>query len=152
MLLHLEEKTSVVGFEGLRQRALVAVTVTDPARVSLSSCVVPGLCPLLPRYSPCWGPTSYLWSCEPQWPFVCLAQVAEYLTSQFYAVNYSLRQRMDILDVSASGFLSHLSGASYLNSGARPGAKPPKGEQVFAKTYVGRSRVLLSPLLLGLRG
>lgn len=57
MLLHLEEKTSVVGFEGLRQRALVAVTVTDPA------------------------------------------QVAEYLTSQFYAVNYSLRQRMDILDV-----------------------------------------------------
>ncbi|XP_039740813.1 telomere length regulation protein TEL2 homolog isoform X3 [Pteropus medius] len=57
VLLHLEEKTSVVGFEGLRQRALVAVTVTDPA------------------------------------------QVAEYLTSQFYAVNYSLRQRMDILDV-----------------------------------------------------
>lgn len=57
VLLHLEEKTSVVGFEGLRQRALVAVTVTDPARV------------------------------------------AEYLTSQFYTVNYSLRQRMDILDV-----------------------------------------------------
>ncbi|XP_016063571.1 PREDICTED: telomere length regulation protein TEL2 homolog isoform X2 [Miniopterus natalensis] len=57
VLLHLEEKTSVVGFEGLRQRALVAVTVTDPARV------------------------------------------AEYLTSQFYAINYSLRQRMDILDV-----------------------------------------------------
>ncbi|XP_058426375.1 telomere length regulation protein TEL2 homolog isoform X2 [Diceros bicornis minor] len=26
-------------------------------------------------------------------------EVAEYLTSQFYAVNYSLRQRMDILDV-----------------------------------------------------
>lgn len=57
VLLHLEEKTSVAGFEGLRQRALVAVTVTDPARV------------------------------------------AEYLISQFYAVNYSLRQRMDILDV-----------------------------------------------------
>lgn len=56
-LLHLEEKTSVAGFEGLRQRALVALIVTDPA------------------------------------------QVAEYLTSQFYAVNYSLRQRMDILDV-----------------------------------------------------
>uniref|UniRef100_A0A452V8R0 Telomere length regulation protein TEL2 homolog n=1 Tax=Ursus maritimus TaxID=29073 RepID=A0A452V8R0_URSMA len=30
VLLHLEEKTSVVGFEGLRQRALVAVVVTDP--------------------------------------------------------------------------------------------------------------------------
>nr|XP_045730604.1 telomere length regulation protein TEL2 homolog isoform X1 [Mirounga angustirostris]XP_045730605.1 telomere length regulation protein TEL2 homolog isoform X1 [Mirounga angustirostris] len=65
VLLHLEEKTSVVGFEGLRQRALVAVVVTDPA----------------PR------------------PFVCPAQVAEYLTSQFYALNFSLRQRMDILDV-----------------------------------------------------
>ncbi|XP_021553804.1 telomere length regulation protein TEL2 homolog isoform X2 [Neomonachus schauinslandi] len=57
VLLHLEEKTSVVGFEGLRQRALVAVVVTDPALV------------------------------------------AEYLTSQFYALNFSLRQRMDILDV-----------------------------------------------------
>ena len=34
VLLHLEEKTAVAGFEGLRQRALVAVTVTDPARVS----------------------------------------------------------------------------------------------------------------------
>lgn len=34
VLLHLEEKTSVAGFEGLRQRALVAVTVTDPAQVS----------------------------------------------------------------------------------------------------------------------
>nr|XP_025732811.1 telomere length regulation protein TEL2 homolog isoform X1 [Callorhinus ursinus]XP_025732952.1 telomere length regulation protein TEL2 homolog isoform X1 [Callorhinus ursinus] len=57
VLLHLEEKTSVVGFEGLRQRALVAVVVTDPA------------------------------------------PVAEYLTSQFYALNFSLRQRIDILDV-----------------------------------------------------
>ncbi|XP_025272834.1 telomere length regulation protein TEL2 homolog isoform X1 [Canis lupus baileyi] len=57
VLLHLEEKTSVVGFEVLRQRALVAVVVTDPA------------------------------------------PVAEYLTSQFYAINFSLRQRMDILDV-----------------------------------------------------
>ncbi|XP_067563216.1 telomere length regulation protein TEL2 homolog isoform X2 [Pseudorca crassidens] len=57
VLLHLEEKTAMVGFEGLRQRALVALTVTDPARV------------------------------------------AEYLTAQFYALNYSLRQRMDILDV-----------------------------------------------------
>lgn len=41
MLLHLEEKTSVAGFEGLRQRALVAVTVTDPARVSLGGCTEP---------------------------------------------------------------------------------------------------------------
>ncbi|XP_053413822.1 telomere length regulation protein TEL2 homolog isoform X3 [Nycticebus coucang] len=33
VLLHLEERTCVAGFEGLRQRALVAVTVTDPAQV-----------------------------------------------------------------------------------------------------------------------
>lgn len=57
VLLHLEEKTCVAEFEQLRQRALVAVTVTDPE------------------------------------------QVAKYLTSQFYGLNYSLRQRMDILDV-----------------------------------------------------
>lgn len=48
MLLYLEEKTSVVGFEGLRQRALVAVTVTDPARVSPTSCAVLGSCPFTP--------------------------------------------------------------------------------------------------------
>lgn len=35
------------------------------------------------------------------------AQVAQYLTSQFYSLNYSLRQRMDILDVSALLFASH---------------------------------------------
>ncbi|KAM4819953.1 telomere length regulation protein TEL2 homolog [Thomomys bottae] len=57
VLLHLEDRTCLVGFEKLRQRALVQVTATDPARV------------------------------------------AEYLTSQFYSLNYSLRQRMDILDV-----------------------------------------------------
>ncbi|KAL1779368.1 telomere length regulation protein TEL2-like [Sigmodon hispidus] len=57
VLLHLEEKTCVAEFEQLRQRSLVAVTVTDPE------------------------------------------QVAKYLTSQFYGLNYSLRQRMDILDV-----------------------------------------------------
>lgn len=57
VLLHLEEKTCVAEFEQLRQRALVAVTVTDPE------------------------------------------QVAKYLTSQFYGLNYSLRQRVDILDV-----------------------------------------------------
>ncbi|CAH6786629.1 telomere length regulation protein TEL2 homolog isoform X1 [Phodopus roborovskii] len=57
VLLHLEEKTCMAEFEQLRQRALVAVTVTDPE------------------------------------------QVAKYLTTQFYGLNYSLRQRMDILDV-----------------------------------------------------
>lgn len=34
VLLHLEEKTCVAEFEQLRQRALVAVTVTDPEQVS----------------------------------------------------------------------------------------------------------------------
>ncbi|XP_059834861.1 telomere length regulation protein TEL2 homolog isoform X2 [Hypanus sabinus] len=57
VLLHLEDKFGIVGFTGLRQRALVALTVTS---------VVP---------------------------------VTQYLTSEFYAVNYSLSQRMDILDV-----------------------------------------------------
>ncbi|KAM3826606.1 telomere length regulation protein TEL2 homolog isoform 1-T1 [Vipera latastei] len=59
VLLHLEEKSYIEGFLGLRQGALVAVTVADPIRV------------------------------------------ANYLTSEFYSLNYSLRQRMDILDVLA---------------------------------------------------
>ncbi|NWV82990.1 TELO2 protein, partial [Dasyornis broadbenti] len=57
ILLHLEEKTCIEGFVELRQRAQVAVLITDP---------IP---------------------------------VAKYLTSQFYSLNYSLCQRMDILDV-----------------------------------------------------
>lgn len=60
VLLHLEEKTSVVGFEGLRQRALVAITVTDPARVSVSDCGVE----VMSLLGPC------LWGCEPQRPVV----------------------------------------------------------------------------------
>ncbi|XP_039216659.1 telomere length regulation protein TEL2 homolog [Crotalus tigris] len=59
VLLHLEEKSYIEGFVGLRQGALVAVTVADPIRV------------------------------------------ANYLTSEFYSLNYSLRQRIDILDVLA---------------------------------------------------
>lgn len=35
VLLHLEEKTYIEGFVELRQRALVAVTITDPVPVSL---------------------------------------------------------------------------------------------------------------------
>lgn len=65
VLLHLEEKTSVVGFEGLRQRALVAVTVTDPARVSLSGCVELRLCPWIVSVL---GP--HLRGCEPQQPLI----------------------------------------------------------------------------------
>uniref|UniRef100_H9GLD5 Telomere length regulation protein TEL2 homolog n=2 Tax=Anolis carolinensis TaxID=28377 RepID=H9GLD5_ANOCA len=59
VLLHLEEKSYIEGFVGLRQSAMTAIVVTDP---------IP---------------------------------VAQYLTSEFYSVNYSLRQRMDILDVLA---------------------------------------------------
>ncbi|XP_008068497.1 telomere length regulation protein TEL2 homolog [Carlito syrichta] len=78
VLLHLEERTCVAGFEGLRQRTLVAVTITDPARVT------------------------------------------EYLTSQFYALNYSLRQRMDILDVLTLA-------AQELSRPGRPGRAPQPG-------------------------
>ncbi|XP_078414884.1 telomere length regulation protein TEL2 homolog [Cetorhinus maximus] len=59
ILLHLEDKFNISGFVGLRQRGLVAITVTD---------IIP---------------------------------VTQYLTSEFYAVNYSLSQRLDILDVLA---------------------------------------------------
>lgn len=60
VLLHLEDKGSLVHFVHKRHEALVAVTIMDPIPVS------------------------------------------QYLTAQFYAMNYSLRQRMDILDVLAS--------------------------------------------------
>nr|XP_055220880.1 telomere length regulation protein TEL2 homolog isoform X3 [Gorilla gorilla gorilla] len=82
VLLHLEEKTCVVGFAGLRQRALVAVTVTDPA------------------------------------------PVADYLTSQFYALNYSLRQRMDILDVLTLA-AQELSRPGCLGRTPQPGSPSP---------------------------
>ncbi|KAJ1098144.1 hypothetical protein NDU88_003260 [Pleurodeles waltl] len=60
VLLHLEDKGSLVNFVHKRHGALVAVTIMDPIPVS------------------------------------------QYLTTEFYAMNYSLRQRMDILDVLAS--------------------------------------------------
>ncbi|XP_054848422.1 telomere length regulation protein TEL2 homolog isoform X2 [Eublepharis macularius] len=60
VLLHLEEKTYIEGFMGLRQSALVALAVTDPIPVS------------------------------------------HFLTAEFYSLNYSLRQRMDVLDVLAT--------------------------------------------------
>lgn len=60
VLLHLEEKASVVGFEGLRQRALVALIVTDPARVSSGGSGMPRL---HPSVCVCVGP--YLQGCDP---------------------------------------------------------------------------------------
>ncbi|MBN3306405.1 TELO2 protein, partial [Amia calva] len=59
VLLHLEDRYTTPGFLWLRQRSMVAVTVSDP----------------LP--------------------------VTEFLTSEFFALNYSLRQRLDILEVLA---------------------------------------------------
>lgn len=50
--------------------------------------------------------------------------MAEYLTSQFYAINYSLRQRMDILDVSALGPRPTCQAPAAFMGGARPGATP----------------------------
>ncbi|XP_022046538.1 telomere length regulation protein TEL2 homolog [Acanthochromis polyacanthus] len=57
VLLHMEDKYSIIGFLGLRQATMVALTVTD---------------------------------CIP---------VTQYLTTEFYSLNYSLRQRLDILEV-----------------------------------------------------
>lgn len=51
---------------------------------------------------------------------------------QFYALNYSLRQRMDILDVSAQA-----SALPHQSSTGRPGAEPWRGTgQVFARIFV----------------
>ncbi|XP_037670919.1 telomere length regulation protein TEL2 homolog isoform X2 [Choloepus didactylus] len=87
VLLHLEEKTCVAGFEGLRRGALVAVTVTDPARV------------------------------------------AEYLALQFHGLNYSLRQRMDILDVLALS-AQELARPRQLGKAAPRGAPSPSSRDV----------------------
>uniref|UniRef100_A0A3P8SEQ0 Telomere length regulation protein TEL2 homolog n=1 Tax=Amphiprion percula TaxID=161767 RepID=A0A3P8SEQ0_AMPPE len=57
VLLHMEDKYNIIGFLGLRQATMVALTVTD---------------------------------CIP---------VTQYLTTEFYSLNYSLRQRLDILEV-----------------------------------------------------
>ncbi|KAM4623576.1 telomere length regulation protein TEL2 homolog [Polymixia lowei] len=59
VLLHMEDKYSMVDFLTRRQAAMVALTVTD---------------------------------CIP---------VTQYLTTEFYSMNYSLRQRLDILEVLA---------------------------------------------------
>lgn len=97
---------------------------------------------VVPPGSVCWAPTSGVVN-------LCglSFQVAEYLTSQFYAVNYSLRQRMDILDVSAPGSLSHVSGPCCPNAGARPGTKPRRGSRCLPKSLWP-----LACLLLDLRG
>ncbi|NWS28554.1 TELO2 protein, partial [Polioptila caerulea] len=121
ILLHLEEKTCIEGFVELRQRAQVAVLITDP---------IP---------------------------------VAKYLTSQFYSLNYSLRQRIDILDVlvlaaqelSCPKFhgKSKLSGAQKPCVQLLPGSDSSKGwrrivdERIKSKTRrfdMGQSRAELA--------
>ncbi|XP_041670831.1 telomere length regulation protein TEL2 homolog [Cheilinus undulatus] len=59
VLLHMEDKYSILGFMSLRQATMVALTVID---------TIP---------------------------------VTQYLTTEFYSLNYSLRQRLDILEVLA---------------------------------------------------
>uniref|UniRef100_A0A9J8B5N3 Telomere length regulation protein TEL2 homolog n=2 Tax=Cyprinus carpio TaxID=7962 RepID=A0A9J8B5N3_CYPCA len=59
VLLHLEDRYSTPHFHTLRQKAMVALTVTD------------------------------------------IKPVVDYWTTEFYSLNYSLRQRMDILEVLA---------------------------------------------------
>ncbi|KAJ8245793.1 hypothetical protein GJAV_G00260380 [Gymnothorax javanicus] len=59
VLLHLENKYNLPGFQRHRQAAMVALTVTDSIPVT------------------------------------------EYLTTEFYSLNYSLRQRLDVLEVLA---------------------------------------------------
>ncbi|XP_053351464.1 telomere length regulation protein TEL2 homolog [Clarias gariepinus] len=59
VLLHLEDRYNIAGFYTLRQKAMVALAVTDT---------------------------------QP---------VVEYLTTEFFSLNYSLRQRLDILEVLA---------------------------------------------------
>ncbi|KAI1233955.1 hypothetical protein IHE44_0004410 [Lamprotornis superbus] len=83
ILLHLEEKTCIEGFVELRQRAQVAVLTTDPI-------------PLRHRQK-----LKQLKSLSHliEGAVRVIEQVAKYLTSQFYSLNYSLRQRMDILDI-----------------------------------------------------
>ncbi|XP_045849640.1 telomere length regulation protein TEL2 homolog isoform X1 [Meles meles] len=130
VLLHLEEKTSVVGFERLRQRALVAVAVTDPAPVSPRGGARWGGAVVLPSGQRLHGGPSPGW--RPQRPLARPAQVAEYLTSQFYAVNFSLRQRMDVLDVltlaaqelSRPGRLPKAPQCGSLSPGSQPSSTP----------------------------
>ncbi|XP_042294733.1 telomere length regulation protein TEL2 homolog isoform X2 [Sceloporus undulatus] len=93
VLLHLEEKSYIEDFMGLRQRAMVAIVVIDPI------------------------------------------SVAQYLTSEFYSLNYSLRQRMDILDVLAMA-------AQELSQSVSPKPKQllgPKGVDIQIQSSSGSS-------------
>lgn len=68
--------------------------------------------------------------------------MAEYLAVQFYALNYSLRQRMDILDVSAQA-----SALPSQSSTGGPGAEPWRGAgQVFARIFVEGPEVSPAPV------
>lgn len=91
MLLHLEEKTAVAGLRAAPE-ALVAVLITG---LVVSPCTVWSL-GCVPLAGAAQGPPLGSW---PSTSRPRLAWVANYLATQFYALNYSLRQRMDILDV-----------------------------------------------------
>lgn len=83
VLLHMEDKFSVSGFLVLRQAAMVALTAVDsvPVRLWLVLFVQPDR-------------VTHRKSIR-----LCLSQVTQFLTAEFYSLNYSLRQRLDILEV-----------------------------------------------------
>ncbi|CAG04350.1 unnamed protein product, partial [Tetraodon nigroviridis] len=88
VLLHMENKYNLNDFLVLRQAAMVAVTVIDCIPVGTQQSAPALLSP----------------SQEHRHHFRCLfslfsVQVTQYLTTEFYSLNYSLRQRLDMLEV-----------------------------------------------------
>ena len=77
VLVHLGDEFAVEGFHDYRSTAMVAIVTNCPDQV-----IHPIRCPSLLL-------TSHLLP----------SQVAQYLTSQVYSENYSLRHRMDMLEV-----------------------------------------------------
>lgn len=75
VLLHLEEKTCMAEFEQLRQRALVALTVTDPEQVN------PGMVTLA---RPGASETLVAPFCAPVWPLGRLGALAQWLLFCLY--------------------------------------------------------------------
>ena len=99
VLLHMEDKYSIDGFLNLRQATMVALTVTD---------CIPVWFPSLSTHYILANKALYIIS------VICfskanhsrvLCQVTQYLTAEFYSLNYSLRQRLDILEVKTEAFL-----------------------------------------------
>ncbi|XP_077595067.1 telomere length regulation protein TEL2 homolog [Stigmatopora nigra] len=103
VLLHMEDKYNINGFQALRQASMVALVVTDS----------------LP--------------------------VTEYLTTEFYSLNYSLRQRLDILEVlavAARELSTPNLGTVNLRVAAdlTPSSTPPHWQQTVEKRIQSKTR------------